>query len=493
MARTARLGSVLAVLMAACGGSAGGNGVSPGPLFWGVPFVPSGSGVTMTVGLRNIDTASTTVQLQGYRPDGTAYTGPVNVTIAATSEQRLSVSQALGGDAPVGGWILASTPSAAVEVYFPVTIPGKAAEETSRAYGLPDYAAPQPSYTDGIVATLLTSSIQLSNASNVATVITVTPYAEPANPADPPIAGTPVALAFAPFETQEYGRDALAGSIGFSGSYSISAPTPFVVAAVEDLAFTVPRHAQDRNVSAGLWFGKDTLATSDSYLDLVMVVRNDDSVFRTMTITQIVSANGTVILPSPRTVSLAAHESRIIGTTDEPFDDLLGDVTNYGTAARLRFELQVPNQIDVSFRQFDPQFLDYNMTVEPSATGHVFDVSDVIPSPLLISGYRTYASILNRSNQEITVFAEAIITQPVGFDGSATPIATLTVPANQRLDVSPDGQVYLDRDGAPVPVIGMRFRSSASFSVTGWRERRGASQRLVSLSPLEVRSFDDGQ
>ena len=56
---------------------------------------------------------------------------------------------------------------------------------------------------------------------------------------------------------------------------------------------------------------------------------------------------------------------------------------------------------------------------------------------------------------------------------------------------SPDGVLYTDRDNVIVPVIGLRFRSAASFSVTGWRERRDGSNRLFSLSPLEVRSFDE--
>jgi len=496
MARSTWLGITVAVLCAACGGSGGGgSGVSAGPLYWGVPFVASGAATTMVVGLRNVDSQGTTATLQGYRPDGTPYTGPVSVNLGGTSEERLSVSEALGGDTPAGGWILASTPTGAVEVYFAVVIPVLTAEETSRAYALDDLAVPLTSYEDGVDVTNRTTSIQISNASGAATTITVTPYAEPLNPLDPPVAGTPQALPFAAYETQTFTPDALAGTLLFRGSFFLSAATPFVAAGEEDLAYAVSRKSSNgRNVSAGLSFGRDPLPVATSYLDFAMVVRNDADVTRILTITQIVSANATTILPAPRNVTLAPHEERVIGTLDAPFDDIFGDITTFGSFVRFRIEMQVPSEIDVSFRQFDPDFLDYNMTVVPSPTGHVFDVSDVLPQLTLTTGLRTFSSILNRSNAEITVYAEALITQPPGFDGVASPITTLTVPANSRLDFSPDGVLYRDRDNVVTPVIGLRFRSGASFSVTGWRERRSiVTTRLVSLSPLEVRSFDDGE
>ena len=48
-----------------------------------------------------------------------------------------------------------------------------------------------------------------------------------------------------------------------------------------------------------------------------------------------------------------------------------------GTFGRFSVQLSVPAGVDVGLRQFEPQFLAANMTIEPTPVGHVLMVSDV--------------------------------------------------------------------------------------------------------------------
>src|SRR5262245_22501319 len=126
---------------AGCGSGGGGSGgVDAGPIYWAVPLVTDSSRPTLVL-LRNLVNTSAVATLQGYRPSGLPYSGPVVVTLDGFDEHSLAIDDALGGDTPAGGWILVTTPSRLVEVGFDVDIPGKVASESARAWPLPDLAA----------------------------------------------------------------------------------------------------------------------------------------------------------------------------------------------------------------------------------------------------------------------------------------------------------------------------------------------------------------
>src|SRR5438128_9934031 len=111
-----RLAAIAAVgTLMACGHGSGGGGIEPGSVDWGVPFVPSSASRTMIVCLRNVSGGGTSATLQGYKPDGSLYTGPVTVILDGNDEDCIPASTALGGDVPAGGFVLVHTPSAAVE------------------------------------------------------------------------------------------------------------------------------------------------------------------------------------------------------------------------------------------------------------------------------------------------------------------------------------------------------------------------------------------
>src|SRR5207237_4688674 len=109
-------------------------------------------------------------------------------------EHALDVSDALGGDTPNGGWILATTPNGRVEVAFDVDVPGKLASEAARAWPLPDLVAPPPTWSQGLTITSEATRLQVGNATAAPIVVTVTAYREPADPLLPPDASTPAPI-----------------------------------------------------------------------------------------------------------------------------------------------------------------------------------------------------------------------------------------------------------------------------------------------------------
>ena len=156
------------VLLAGCGGGGGSPFNSKGPVDWGVPFVPLGVSQSMRINLRNIDTSPATVTLQGYKIDGTPYSGAIPVTIDPSDEHAVDIFDALGGNDPLGGFVLVHTPTQMVEAAFDVKDPGKDAEEASRAWPLGDLTLPPPATTAGITITSQTDLVQLSNPTGAA-------------------------------------------------------------------------------------------------------------------------------------------------------------------------------------------------------------------------------------------------------------------------------------------------------------------------------------
>ncbi len=482
-----------------CGGGGGGGGISSGPSDWAAPFVPTSGAASYFIGLRNLDDSSTTVNVTGYRPDGTAYALPLAVTIDGAGEEILALSDAIGGFAAAGGVVYVATPSRHVDVYFDVEVPAIDAADASRAFALPDLAAPPPGpFRTGVNATTLTTAIQLGNASGAVAAVSVTAYEESlSDPLAPPVATTVVLAPFAAGESRVYTPDALSGIPNFTGSFLIESPAPLFAAAQEStqsLAYDVPRVAtKTRNVAVALLYGRDNLTVAPTYLDFALVARNDDDSPRTLTITRMSREDGFALYAGVRSITLEAHESRVVTTMDPPFDDLFGDVLLSSTFQRIALEMSVPSGVDVGLREFEPQTLVALTSFTPCPFGHAVVVSDVFPSPTLPSAVRTYASVVNPSNASITVTYEALVPQPPGYDAAPQPISTLTIPAHGRVDVSPDGLVFVDRDLVAVDYVGLRFRSSAPVCVTAWRATRSGSNAVETLVSLPVRALEDGE
>jgi hypothetical protein len=492
-------GLALCLLAAGCGGiggGGGGDGTADGPLAWGVLFLPTDGDDEMIVGLRNEDTDGTTVTLQGYKPDGTPYSAPIVVTLDGLDEERIRVGNAIGGGAPEGGWISVLTPSRRVEVYWTTHLPGKLAEEATRAFPAPE-PIPSP-YLMGLTATPETDTIQITNPTGLAILVAVTAYREPGgDPLDPPIASTPAPIALAPFETKLFTPDGLSGIGGFVGSFQFASPDPFLGGTREDLAFDTGRaqvSIETRLVEVSVNFGRDVgvgLGEVDTFWDFAMVARNDRDEPQTFTITQFRDEFGSLI-PSPITVLLDSFESRVITTLDEPLSDFLPFVLTAAGLQRLWMEVSVPAGMDLTFRQFDPVAFEANMTQRPVKIGHVFTVMDVRPQPIVGLGIRTTISLVNPNTVAMEVTPEVQIAEPEGFDGTGVLFPPVILPPRTRVDWTPDGAVYVDRDGEPVDFVSIRFFSPSPFYVTGWRERRtGPDGLILMLSPQVIRNLEE--
>ena len=493
----ARVGSLLVFVVAttACGkGGGGGGGLVAGSTDWGIPFVPDTAGRAMRIHLRNLDGGTTTATLQGYLPSGTPYAGPFTVTLDGQDEHSFSASTALLGATPAGGWIRVTTLSRRVEVAFNVDEPGQPAEESARAWPLGDLAAPPPSTYAAITVNPATDFVALSNATATPVLLAVTAYDEPTiDPLLPPVSSTPPAISLAAFETKTFTPAAVSGIVGFEGALTFTGATPFFAAAREEIAFDGQPAVQAKG---RLWyvpldFGQETFSPA-SFEDFILLVRNDAAASRTFTIDRIHTSDGTPILATPRSILLAAHESRRITTLDPPFDDLFGDAT-LAPFVKVWMELSVPADVDFSYRQFDPVLGTDPMTAKAHPVGHVFETLDVFPEPVLPSAIRTFATIINPSTSPINVAITAVIPQPDGFDAGLAPLVTLTVPARGTVDFTPDGATYLNRDNAPVALIGLRFVSNSPFSVGGRRVEVNAFDVILTRSPLIRRNFDDAK
>jgi hypothetical protein len=485
---------------AACGGSGGsGNEFDPRSLEWGIPFVPNDA-TAFFLGLRNFTRERATVTLQGYRPDGTPYSGPVSVDVDAFDEHHVSVNTALGGDVPAGGMILAQTPSRGVDVFFAETdLPFD--DESAKASQLSDALA-LGLFRAGVTVTFQTSLIQISNASPVAKMVTVTPFEEPqADPSLGPIEHPAIALAFDPFETKTFDPDGLSGITGFFGALHFESTERFFVATREstgELSFDT-QVAIDVRLEAisdsylsdvGIRFGRETTPTSENLFDFAMLARNDSEDAQTLTIQAIYDSDGLLLIPFPRAVILAPHESRVADSLDPLFADVFGDVFLQTGLRFAHVVLDIPAEVDVTFRQYDPVVLDFKAALETTPIGHVFEVPDVRPTT---PGRVDVTFLMNPSNVPVEVAVTVLVPEPDGFDATPVPQDPVTIPPFGLVAYVLEPVVFVDRDLEPVPFVGLRLSSLRSIGVTAVHERRDAAARIVALSPNIRSNVEDGR
>lgn len=486
--RRSVLGLVLAVGLWGCGGGGGGGGSGPdaGPVHWGVPYVAASGSQRLYVTLHNLSPSDATATLTPYAYDGT----PGGASAVALDGYDSQTIVFVG--TPTTAWFLVTTPTQEVEVAFAHTDPSGPVDEASRAFPLGDLGAPPPSTTATVAMTLDATTLRVTNASGAANVVTATPWVS-ASPGTDATAGAAVAVPLAPFETAFL--DPTDFGAGFLGQVALTAPGPFFAATVEgtnDLAFdgVPPVVRRDRILHTDVAFGLDH-SVPNGYTDFALVLTNTAGSARQVDLRQVRRTDGTAILLSPRAIGLGAHETLVVATTDAPLSDLFGDATLAATLVRARLELFVPDDVDVSVRRFDPVVLLHLGTTRPQPSGHVVDALGVLTDEVRDVNARQWITVHNPNPVEITVNVGVIVPQPSGFDAAPTPIATLTVPANGFVELSPDGVAYLDRDGFAVDFIALRCTGANAFAVTGRRETRAANGVLTRWSSLVTRSHDD--
>ncbi len=471
-----------------CGGGGGGGGGGPegGPADWGVPATATSATQSLVLTLHNLTASDATVTLTPYAYDGTPG-GVTVVTLDGFDSETLDFA-----GTPTVAWWLVSTPTRTVEVAFAHTDLTGPVDEASRAFPLDDLGAPPPVTTTSVPVVLDATTLRVTNATAAAVVVTATGYPSPVPGTDAVSAGS-VLLPLDPFETTLLDPDTF--SVGFTGQVGFSAPTPFFTAVVEgtnDLAFdgVPPVTRRDRTLHADVTFGLDR-AVFGGYVDFAVVLTNTSAEPRSVQVSQIRRFDGTAILLAPRSLSLGGHETRAVGTMDAPLADLFGDATlaSYLTSARLEFF--VPEDVDVSVRRFEPQFLIHLGTTRPQPAGHVVDVLQVWTLPTLTGAFRQWVTVHNPTGVEITVNVGVVVPQPDGFESASTPLTTVTVAPYGFFEFSPDGVDFFDRDGFAVDDVALRLTSATSFAATGRRETRAFNGQLTRWSPLVTRTHDD--
>lgn len=488
MVRRRAVAALVSLVLAACGGGGSGSddGFEPGPADWGVPFLPASASRAMRVSLRNLDADATTAAVTFYRADGTAFTGGALTLDGEDHETFLAPSEP-------GGWAHVATPSRRVEVGFTLDDDPSVSSESSRAWPLGDLGAPPPTTVARVTITSETTLVQVVNAGAAATVVGATAWVPGPTPSSPWEAVALAPIPLAAHAAASLTPAALTGTPDFFGAVELTSATPVFVATEEGpLALDgVPKVvARDRDAVAVVQHGP-LPSSPASWTDFAMLLRNDADDPRTVVLQDVTRADGSQILLATRTIELAARETLGIATTVPPFDDLFGDATTALSLTTATVRVLAPDDVDVSFRQFDPVSLIHVATVRPAPTAHVADVLQVAPEPLLPSLARTYLSVHNPGLTSITVNLSAVVPQPDGFDAALEPLEAVDVPAGQTVTWSPDGRTFLDRDLDVVPWIGVRATSPAPFHLLGRSEERSATGLLLLLRPAIVRSHDD--
>jgi hypothetical protein len=482
---------VLVALATGCGSGGGGTFVAPGslgPVDWGIPFLGGGSSRTTWMTFHNLDREPTTVAFDAYDVFGAYVTGGVGLTLDGYASRHVEFSPALSL-----AWVHAFTPSRRVDVGFLSVDDSAFREEASRAWPLVDLMAPPAGdQRASVFVNGPTRRVQVTNASALATMVSITRFEEPIDPLLPPTEFDGGSVSLDPFES--YVFDPASVYPGFFGKILFESATPLFAATEDPLSFGDMRWFTrlDRSLFCDVRFGLDSVVP-ERFQSFEWLLRNDSSDAQDVVLQQVRGADGFAILPSPRVITLAPKESRVVSTFEFPFDDLFGDPVFSPGLVRARLEAFVPSRVMAAVRQFDPEFPSDLATTPMQPQGHVIDSYQVFPSEFLDDPVRTFYTVQNPAQIMIEVTIQSVVTEPDGFEASVVPLATLTIPPRGFAEFSPDGVVYLDRDLVPASPIALRFASAASFALTGRRETRDASRLLISLTPTIIRVDDDAR
>jgi hypothetical protein len=214
-------------------------------------------------------------------------------------------------------------------------------------------------------------------------------------------------------------------------------------------------------------------------------------------------------------VILAAHTTRYYGTTRilsagldsnevHPFADLFGDVFATTGLETFYMSLVHGNGLFVSARNFDPGFFAAWQVLETRDRTRDAVVVGIEQETTTLGGERNWISLMNPSPSPITVNVRAFTPGDAAApspNGTEHILPSIVVPAEARMDWSPDGIILKGRlgirenqdDPADVPVafFSLRFTSGSPFGLAGRREVRDPRGILLLVTPHVVENLDD--
>jgi hypothetical protein len=321
-----------------------------------------------------------------------------------------------------------------------------------------------------------------------------------ATPIPVPLVGT-VGTAFVPVPL---------GSVGHLSV--VPAPFPQTAPAGTEFAFTLATHEdadivldvdeQRRRLDDGASAQADLLVdfgqdAEGNYHDFDQLVSNVSDATAALTILNVYTETGQVLLPSPRVVTLAARETRLFATNlsdslglelgeTHPFADVFGDVFAAGGFGRYRFDLLIDEGIFLTARQFDPLAGDFAGRVRPQSRNHVQGALVFNAQTTADGGITNELYLTNSSAGQITVNVRAF----TRTEGTEYMLSQLVVPARSTVAWSPDGLGLRETPGDVVapPVRDFRFlfSSNGPLNVFGRQRIRNGADLIVVVTPHVV-------
>lgn len=493
---------------AGCGGTASPvGGARPGPFVFGLPFLPAGPGQSVFVGLKNVFNVAATVFVSAFTPAGVAYNvdgkpglagiQPLGLVVPANGELRVSLGSILGG-APAGGWLCVETRD--VYARHPVTgQPGVVPHsgfvfpyihrQTSGAAVDGDSFVGVTGQATGVTVAVKpeTDTIQLLNYS----------FNEVAGG---PVMPIPVTFSVTTFSTAGVLVNTAAvpvpanGTVNFApflptGSVRIEPmaplPAPPALPQLQLIRYAavaqengLQLHAEHRfhetslaHLAGQIDFGFEVsfgLAPAGNSHDFELLLSNPTGTNQTLLLQGVHQRGGAPLLTAPRAFQLNAGRTVLMRTQtvdsigllpgeQSLFDDIFGDVFAGGGFDEVTLWLQVPAPLDVSARQYDPAFGSFYRVVRALPRSSLPCVFDLPIQDTLLTGTRNVISITNTSNGPLRVPVQGYTP-----GGTLYLLEPLTIAAGQRLDWTPDGQVFREVPTDPtLPAVPfMRFQFS---------------------------------
>ncbi|MDJ0522344.1 MAG: hypothetical protein QNJ90_09770 [Planctomycetota bacterium] len=514
-----------AVWVGGCG--SGGDqftgGARSGPVRFALPFVPSTSGVSATIGMKNVTTGDAPVYITAYDSAGNPY-GAVNqaFVVPGQGELRVPLAQIAGGPTN-GGWVCVetrdvTTPQPVIGEPTPLPTTGFVFAYLHRELlggnnevdSTPGLAGRASGVT--LPITPDTGRIQLINHSFDQNAIAAIPQAVLYRIETFDESGNQAGAAVTQFVAANGTFDWLPGvTTGYVRVEPIGAPFPpqrqirYGLAAREN-GFHMHVESRYTEATLGHWpglldlgfdvnFGTDE---AGNVHDFGLLLNNPTGSSESLSLIAVYRKGGAPVLTIPRGYVLGAGRTVYMRTTtrdsigllqgeDSWFDDIFGDVFATQTFDEVTLYVQAPRSLDVSVRHFDPSFNAFyqvQRAIPRSNRACVFDL------PIQVSqagGTRNYVSITNTTTSPLTV--------PIrGYTpmlGTEYILDSIEVPALATIDWSPDGQTFreepTDTVGPPVSFMRFDFAPTTGALFRGRTEGRDPSRQLEFITPTAIR------
>jgi hypothetical protein len=251
-----------------------------------------------------------------------------------------------------------------------------------------------------------------------------------------------------------------------------------------------------RTVAIDIEFGTDG---AGNVHDFGILFSNLSDSTLSITLQAITLSNGFELLTQPRVVGVDGKATELHATTtansrgldigeSSLFDDIFGDVAFATGLDVAHVRLSVPDDIGVLAVTHDPFFDSFFRLVPGHKTTTDVMISNLPVQTTTATGTRNWVALMNGGTS-----AQDVAIRGFTPGGTEYVLPTVTVPAGNRVDWSPDGQIFredpTDTTGPPVPYMSFRLSSTGGLWYNLRRTRLEASLLYRWVQPSVLRDL----